>query len=159
MEIWFFFFENVLKFSDLVKDVLIPVSNEVCRNKMSAEQESVNTYVNTFLNSGQYRYRWRYIYRLFFVFNSNNFQFSNYSLSNNFPPINLFSSDDDVTVQKLVEFLDEFNRKRESILLVALRNLLNNCSFLVDLYSEGSEFNKPTSFYEATWIEWWLWTS
>ncbi len=40
-------------------------------------------------------------------------------MMNNFPPINLFSSDDDVTVQKLIEFLEEFNRKRECILLVS----------------------------------------
>ncbi len=39
-------------------------------------------------------------------------------MNENFPPLDIFSSDDDVTLKRLIEYLEDFQRKRDALIHV-----------------------------------------
>jgi hypothetical protein len=40
-------------------------------------------------------------------------------MNENFPPMDIFSPDDDVTIRRIIEYLEEFQRKRDAIIHVS----------------------------------------
>lgn len=100
---------NVLKFSDLVKDILVPTSNSdmnfhqshhsIKSNQHNIEKMSMNVFEQANLAL------------------LTSLQQNNYSImSTPFPPMDIFSPDDDVTIRHLINYLEEFKHKRESLL-------------------------------------------
>lgn len=133
--------KNVLKFSDLVKDVLVSSSSEPViqpyqqsSNKLP-KSCSTNSNLNTkisfdelehanlvILNNLQQKFL-----NLFFSQNfpstklKLDFNFpSNYSLMNeSFPPLDIFTPDDDTTIKRIIDYLEEFQRKRDALIHVS----------------------------------------
>jgi kinesin family protein 23 len=65
---------------------------------------------------------------------------SNYSLMNEpFPPMEIFSPDDDVTIRNIIDYLEEFQRRREAI--IHETDLLKQ-TFYRQLRDTSDEFNK-----------------
>jgi len=98
---------NVLKFSDLVKDVLIPVATPVKGSSGSSGAIS--------LTSSQADCD--ILNQIFANFNNVN------PLAVSFPPIDVFSSDDDTTIPKLVDYLEDakkINEKRFNVRLITI---------------------------------------
>ena len=43
-------------------------------------------------------------------------------MSTPFPPMDIFSPDDDVTIRRIIDYLEEFQRKRDAIIHVSQTN-------------------------------------
>lgn len=105
---------NVLKFSDLVKDVLVPVCAEPNMNSNPAigkmpKSASVNSNLNFKITFDELENNNMAIL--------NNLQQNNYSLmSENFPPLDIFSPDDDQTIKRIIDYLEEFQRRRDALI-------------------------------------------
>lgn len=87
---------NVLKFSDLVRDILVPMAAQQIMNKPDRVEkvslDSLEQACLSFLNN----------------FQQNAFIF----MPESFPSLDIFSPDDPVSLNKLIEHLEEFRRKQ-----------------------------------------------
>jgi hypothetical protein len=98
---------NVLKFSDLVKDILVPVSNEPPKQNKDSALQNIGNLEKVSIEA---------LEQANLVLLAN-LQQNNYSIMNeNFPPLDVFSSDDEVTLRHLIQYLEEFQRRRDAIL-------------------------------------------
>lgn len=107
---------NVLKFSDLVKDILVPSSNS-----------DMNFHQSSQLIPGQVKHQANHhnIDKMSMdVFEQANLallstlQKNNYSIMPHpFPPMDIYSADDSLTINNVIIYLEEFKTKRDSILL------------------------------------------
>lgn len=87
---------NVLKFSDLVRDILVPmVAQQIINKPERVEKVSLDSLEQaclSFLNN----------------FQQNSFFFN----AETFPSLDIFSADDPVSISKLIEHLEEFRRRQ-----------------------------------------------
>ncbi|CAF0834960.1 unnamed protein product [Brachionus calyciflorus] len=98
---------NVLKFSDLVRDVL-PNMNSNPTGKIP-KSASVNSNLNFKITFDELENN-----NLALL---NNLQQNNYSLMNeSFPPLDIFSPDDDQTIKRIIDYLEEFQRRRDALI-------------------------------------------
>jgi kinesin family member 23 len=98
---------NVLKFSDLVKDILVPASNEPIKQNKDMALQNIGNLEKVSIDA---------LEQANLVLLAN-LQQNNYSIMNeNFPPLDVFSSDDEITLRHLIQYLEEFQRRRDAIL-------------------------------------------
>jgi hypothetical protein len=94
---------NVLKFSDLVKDVLVPVMNY--SNPIEVQQPSPHSLSDQILKDSLDM-------NILKKLQENNYSF----MKSGFPSLDLFSPDDDQTINNLITYLEEMERNRNLIL-------------------------------------------